>query len=69
MEGIDEALIRARKNKSGPTVIEFIIGREEYGLPIVTPGNPLNEMILESEKMISAYLPASAACFPANPII
>lgn len=47
---IESALIRAKKNKNGPTVIEFIIEREENVLPIVPPGNPLSEMMIESEE-------------------
>lgn len=43
------ALETAKKNRKVPTVIEFIIDREENVLPIVPPGNALNKMILESE--------------------
>lgn len=43
------ALETAKKNRKVPTVIEFIIDREENVLPIVPPGNALNNMILESE--------------------
>lgn len=32
-----------------PTVIEFIIDREDNIMPIVPPGNALDEMILERE--------------------
>ena len=46
-EEIDKALLSAKRNKKGPTVIEFIIGREENVLPIVPPGNRLSDMILE----------------------
>ena len=44
-----QALEAAKNNKEVPTVIEFIIGREENVMPIVPPGNALNNMILESE--------------------
>ncbi|MDE7205922.1 MAG: acetolactate synthase large subunit, partial [Lachnospiraceae bacterium] len=41
---------KAAKNSSNvPTVIEFIIAPEENVLPIVPPGNALEDMILESE--------------------
>lgn len=43
---IGPALRAAKANQGGPTVIEFIIGREENVLPIVPPGNPLNDMTL-----------------------
>ncbi|MFG6377890.1 MAG: biosynthetic-type acetolactate synthase large subunit [Lachnospiraceae bacterium] len=43
------ALNTAKNTKKVPTVIEFIIEREENVMPIVPPGNALNEMILESE--------------------
>lgn len=44
------ALISAKKNKNMPTVIEFIIDRELNVMPIVPPGNSLDDMILESEE-------------------
>ena len=40
----------ARDTSKVPTVIEFIIDREENVLPIVPPGNALDNMILESEE-------------------
>ncbi len=49
-EEILPALQKA-KNSDVLTLIEFIIEREENVLPIVPPGNPINEMILESEDM------------------
>ena len=49
-EDIKTALISAKKNTKTPTVIEFIIDREINVMPIVPPGNPLNDMILESEE-------------------
>lgn len=44
------ALTIAKNTKKVPTVIEFIIEREENVMPIVPPGNALNKMILESEE-------------------
>lgn len=44
-EDIGDALLEAKKTKKVPTVIEFILGREDNVLPIVPPGNPLNSMI------------------------
>ncbi len=44
------ALETAKNNQKVPTVIEFIIGREENVMPIVPPGNALYDMILESEE-------------------
>ncbi|MDF2858430.1 MAG: acetolactate synthase, large subunit, biosynthetic type [Neobacillus sp.] len=46
-EEIEAAFTIARNNRSFPTVIEFIIQSEENVLPIVPPGSPLNEMIME----------------------
>ncbi len=46
-EEIDAALQTAKKNLFAPTVIEFIIEPEENVLPIVPPGSPLNDMIME----------------------
>lgn len=45
---IESALQKAKENTKAPTVIEFIIEREANVLPIVPPGCPLNNMILES---------------------
>ena len=45
---IKDAFIAAKQNKTAPTVIEFIIDREVNVMPIVPPGNALNNMILES---------------------
>lgn len=47
---IAAALKMARDTSKVPTVIEFIIDREENVLPIVPPGNALDNMILESEE-------------------
>ena len=44
---IKTALLEAKTNTKAPTVIEFIIDREINVMPIVPPGNPLNNMILE----------------------
>lgn len=43
------ALKTAKSTLKVPTVIEFIIEREENVMPIVPPGNSLEDMILESE--------------------
>ncbi|MDE5933581.1 MAG: acetolactate synthase large subunit, partial [Lachnospiraceae bacterium] len=42
------ALESAKNNRKEPTIIEFIIDREENVMPIVPPGNALDSMILES---------------------
>ncbi|MGN0521814.1 MAG: biosynthetic-type acetolactate synthase large subunit [Eubacterium sp.] len=44
---IKSALEQARQSSKAPTVIEFIIDREENIMPIVPPGNSLNDMILK----------------------
>ena len=49
-EDIKAALLNAKQNKKTPTIIEFIIDREANVMPIVPPGNSLNDMILESEE-------------------
>lgn len=49
-EDIKVAFESARKNTKAPTVIEFIIDREANVMPIVPPGNPLTDMILDSGK-------------------
>lgn len=41
------ALETAKNNSKVPTVIEFIIDREENVMPIVPPGNAIDDMILE----------------------
>lgn len=46
---IAEAFETAKNTLKVPTVIEFIIEREENVMPIVPPGNALDDMILESE--------------------
>lgn len=49
-EEIENALLAAKNTKKVPTVIEFIIEREENVLPIVPPGEPLNNMIMGGEE-------------------
>ena len=46
---IAAALETAKNNRKVPVIIEFIIDRDENVMPIVPPGNALDEMILESE--------------------
>ena len=43
------ALETAKNSRKAPTIIEFIIDREENVMPIVPPGNALHDMILEWE--------------------
>ncbi len=45
-EDIKTALLSAKQNTKTPTVIEFIIDSKINVMPIVPPGNSLNEMIL-----------------------
>ena len=47
-EDIKNALTTAKHTLKIPTVIEFIIEPEENVMPIVPPGNALDDMILES---------------------
>lgn len=47
---IDRVLKEAKSRRKVPTVIEFIIDREENVMPIVPPGNALEDMILEAEE-------------------
>lgn len=44
---IEDALLKAKENKKGPTIIEFIIESEANVLPMVPGGKPLNEMVME----------------------
>ncbi len=46
---IEPALRKAKETAKEPTIIEFIIEREENVLPMVPPGNSLCDMILERE--------------------
>ena len=48
-EEIAAAFQTAKNTPKVPTVIEFIIEREENVMPMVPPGNALNDMILERE--------------------
>ena len=50
---IKTALQTAKNTKKVPTVIEFVIDREENVMPIVPPGNALNEMIIEREELLN----------------
>ena len=43
------ALMTAKDTKNIPTVIEFIIDREANVMPIVPPGNALDDMIIKRE--------------------
>ena len=45
-EQVEQALICAKQNSKVPTVIEFLIDRESNVIPIVPPGNSLDDMIL-----------------------
>lgn len=47
VEDIKNAFDFAKQNTKVPTIIEFIIDREINVMPMVPPGNPLNDMILE----------------------
>ena len=49
-EEIASALQTAKQTAGGPTVIEFIIDREENVMPIVPPGKTLEEMILNEKE-------------------
>ncbi len=44
-EKIESALLEAQNTKKVPTVIEFLIEREENVFPIVAPGRPIDNMI------------------------
>ena len=46
-EEIAPALLAARENHEGPTLIEFMIQTDEIVLPMVKGGNPMNVMILK----------------------
>lgn len=47
LEEVDAALREAKRSQKLPTLIEFIIDREENVLPIVPPGSSLAEMLLK----------------------
>ena len=44
---IGTAFEQALKNTKGPTIIEFIMDKDELVLPMVQGGKPLYDMILE----------------------
>jgi acetolactate synthase-1/2/3 large subunit len=46
-DGIRPALLEAKANREMPTLIEFIIEREANVLPMVPPGEALDDMIFE----------------------
>lgn len=46
-EEIEEAFQKARNHTNAPTIIEFIIEPEANVFPIVPPGKPLSEMIMD----------------------
>ena len=46
---VEKAFKEAKKNKTTPTVIEFIIDDSLNVLPMVPPGNTLKDMIMERE--------------------
>ena len=43
---IKEAFEKAKNNKKGPTLIEFIIDPEEMVYPMIKPGGSLEDMIV-----------------------
>ena len=47
---VEKAFKIAKKNKKSPTIIEFIIDDSLNVLPMVPPGNPLEDMILDKEE-------------------
>lgn len=47
VEDIENAFKEAKNNTTAPTIIEFLIEREENVLPMVPTGNPLSEMIMD----------------------
>lgn len=49
VQDIKPALLKAQGSKTVPTVIEFLIEREENVFPIVPPGNSLNDMVIGGE--------------------
>lgn len=49
-EEVRPALLEAKRNARTPAIIEFIIKPEENVLPIVPPGNSLEDMMMESEE-------------------
>ena len=49
VEDIKQALLKAQSTINVPTVIEFLIEREENIFPIVPTGNSLNDMVMGGE--------------------
>ena len=49
-EEVEKAFKQAKKNKKSPTIIEFIIDDRLNVLPMVPPGNSLQDMILKKEE-------------------
>lgn len=49
IDDIEPALQKAKENKKVPTIIEFIIEREDNVFPMVPPGNPLGDMVMGDE--------------------
>lgn len=50
-EEIKPALLKAKNTAKVPTIIEFLIGREENVYPIIPPGNSLNDMVMGGENI------------------
>lgn len=48
--GYQNGIIGGKENLKAPTVIEFMIQREENVLPIVPPGNALKDMMMGGEE-------------------
>ena len=48
-EEVEKAFKEAKKNKKVPTIIEFIIDDSLNVLPMVPPGNSLEDMIMKKE--------------------
>ena len=44
---IEAAFIEAERNQNSPTIIEFIIERDELVLPMVPGGNAIHDMVME----------------------
>ncbi|WP_313340610.1 biosynthetic-type acetolactate synthase large subunit [Sedimentibacter sp.] len=49
-EEIRPALLKAKRTAKVPTVIEFLIEREENVFPIIPPGNSLSDMVMGGEE-------------------
>jgi len=46
-EDVEKAMKKAIAKRDGPTVIEFIVEREENVFPFVSPGQAINEMLVD----------------------